>query len=397
VVVETGAGHGSSFEDAMYEAVGGTIVSTEEAWTAELVLKVKEPLPTEYGFLREGQVLFTYLHLAASGELTRALVDIDSTTGREGEAGRWLADYLRARELAVMEQRVDTSRFNVIATIGEPSVVLSTHFDCVPPFFPSRRDGGRLYGRGACDAKGILAAQVAAVDRLKRDGETRVGLVFVVGEERGSDGAKKANEIANRCRYLIDGEPTDSRLGVATRGILRLKLRADGRAAHSSFPQLGESAIDKLIDALVDLRSITLPSDPVLGQTHYSVGLISGGVAPNVISPAAEAEVMFRTVSEASLVERAVSALAPRVSVEYVLDVPPIRMKTIPGFQSAVFPFTTDIPFLAAWGEPLLFGPGSIHAAHTADEFIEIAELEAAVDRYVALAQSLLESIDRSA
>jgi acetylornithine deacetylase len=322
--------------------------------------------------------------------LTRALVDIDSTTGREGEAGRWLADYLRARGFSVTEQRVDTSRFNVIARSSEPDIVFSTHFDCVPPFFPSRVEGDRLHGRGACDAKGILAAQVAAADRLRREGEPRVGLVFVVGEERGSDGARKANELANRSRFLVDGEPTDSRLGVATRGILRLKLRASGRAAHSSFPELGESAIDKLIDTLVALRRIELPSDPVLGRTHYTVGLIVGGVAPNVVSPFAEAEVMFRTVSDAAAVRRAVSALEAQVAIEHLLDVPPVRMQTMPGFDSAVFPYTTDIPFLSAWGEPLLFGPGSIHAAHTADEFVSIAELDAAVDRYVALARALL-------
>jgi len=323
--------------------------------------------------------------------LTRALVDIDSTTGREGEAGRWLADYLRARGFAVTEQRVDTSRFNVIAAVNYPEIVFSTHFDCVPPFFPSRLDGDRLYGRGACDAKGILAAQVAAADRLRRQGETRIDLVFVVGEERGSDGAREANGFATHgCRFLIDGEPTDSRLGVATRGILRLKLRAAGRAAHSSFPELGESAIDKLIDALIRLRAIALPSDPVLGRTHYTVGLISGGVAPNVVSPAAEAEVMFRTVSGADEVRQAVAALGPDVEIEDVLEVPPVRMKTVPGFDTALFPFTTDIPFLPAWGEPLLFGPGSIHVAHTAEEFVSVRELNESVDHYIGLARALL-------
>jgi acetylornithine deacetylase len=322
--------------------------------------------------------------------LTRALVDVDSTTGREGDVGRWLADYLRARGFAVTEQRVDTSRFNVIATVADPHVVFSTHFDCVPPFFPSRISGDRIHGRGACDAKGILAAQVAAADRLRRQGETRVGLVFVVGEERGSDGAREANRFTNACRYLIDGEPTDNRLGVATRGVLRLRLSAAGRAAHSSFPELGDSAIDKLIDALIDLRTIELPADEVLGRTHYTVGLISGGVAPNVVSPAAEAEVMFRTVSDAGQVRRAISSLSPRVTVDDVLEVPPVRMKTLPGFDTAVFPFTTDIPLLPAWGEPLLFGPGSIHLAHTADESITVTELNDAVDHYVRLARALL-------
>jgi acetylornithine deacetylase len=337
--------------------------------------------------------------------LTRSLVDIDSTTGREGAAGRWLADYLRGRGWSVEEQRVDDTRFNVIANVsgspkpssegGSASVVFSTHFDCVPTFFPSRLEGDRLFGRGSCDAKGILAAQVSAAEQLRRDGESRIGLVFVVGEERGSDGAREANGAArgSRSRFLINGEPTDNRLGLATRGILRIKLRATGRAAHSSFPELGESAIDKLIDALIDLRAIRMPSDPVLGETHYTVGLINGGVAPNVVSPSAEAEVMFRTTSDAAEVRKAVAPLEGRVAIEHVLEVPPVRLKTVQGFDTAVFPYTTDIPFLPAWGEPLLFGPGSIHVAHTADEWVSIAELKAASTHYVTLAKALLAQV----
>jgi acetylornithine deacetylase len=360
--------------------------------------------------------------------LTRALVDIDSTTGREHDVGRYLADYLRGLGFSVSEQPVDDTRFNVIATVdvatedlttslttadittsdittaeittpdvatdetrgAAPLLVFSTHIDCVPPFFPSRVEGDRIYGRGACDAKGILAAQVAAAHRLWREGDSRIGLVFVVGEERGSDGARVANTAAAGCRFLIDGEPTDNRLGLATRGILRLKLRATGRAAHSSFPELGDSAIDKLIDTLVALRSIELPSDPTLGRTHYTVGLIAGGVAPNVVSPAAEAEVMFRTVTAAAVVRRAIEPLERRVAIEHILEVPPVRLTTVAGYDAAVFPYTTDIPFLDRWGEPLLFGPGSIHVAHTADEFVSIAELHEAADRYVALARALL-------
>jgi acetylornithine deacetylase len=322
--------------------------------------------------------------------LTRALVDIDSTTGQEGDAGRWLADYLRGIGFSVTTQPVDDLRFNVLAIVGAPRVVFSTHFDCVPPFFSSRIDGDRLYGRGACDAKGILAAQVAAADLFRREGETRIGLLFVVGEERGSDGARVANAAASGCQFLIDGEPTESRLGRATRGMLRLKFRASGRAAHSSYPELGESAIDKLLDALIALRSVDLPSDAVLGRTHYTVGLISGGVAPNVVSPWAEAEVMFRTVSDAEEIRRAVRPLESRVLIEDVLEAPPVRMTTVPGFEATVFPYTTDIPFLGAWGQPLLFGPGSIHVAHTADEFISIAELRSAVVDYAAIARHLL-------
>jgi len=330
--------------------------------------------------------------------LTRSLVDIDSTTGREGECGRWLADYLRGRGWSVDEQRIDTTRFNVIADVAPrtshpaPRVTFSTHFDCVPSFFPSRVDGDRIVGRGSCDAKGILAAQVAAAEQLRRDGESRVGLVFVVGEERGSDGARVANEaVRGKGGYLINGEPTDNRLGLATRGILRLKLRASGRAAHSSFPELGESAIDKLIDALIELRAIPMPSDPILGKTHYTVGLISGGVAPNVVSASAEAEVMFRTTSDAAEVRRAVTPIEKRVAIEHVLEVPPVRLKTVNGFDTEVFPYTTDIPFLPNWGEPLLFGPGSIHVAHTADEWVSIEELHAAAKHYVTLAKALLD------
>jgi acetylornithine deacetylase len=323
--------------------------------------------------------------------LTRTLVDIDSTTGREGDCGRWLAAYLRGRGYRVEEQPVSDDRFNVLATVAPPRVVLSTHFDCVPPFFPSREENGRLYGRGSCDAKGILAAQVTAVERLRREGISDVGLLFVVGEERGSDGARAADThpLAAGSRFLVNGEPTDSRLGAATRGILRIKLTATGRAAHSSSPEIGVSAIDKLLDALIRLRAEPLPEDSLLGRTHYTVGLISGGIAPNVVPPHAEAEVMFRTVGDAAEVVRIVERLRGLVVPTVVLEVPAVRLKTLPGLDTAVFPFTTDIPFLSSWGTPLLFGPGSILVAHTDDEHVSVAELEAAVDRYVELARVL--------
>lgn len=323
--------------------------------------------------------------------LTRALVDIDSTTGREGEAGQFLSQYLRELGYEVTEFRVDDRRFSVFARLApRPRVVFSTHFDTVPPFFPSRVENGRIYGRGSCDAKGILAAQVAAVEQLRAAGETGVGLLFLVGEERGSDGAKVANQYADGCEYLVNGEPTDLRLGIATRGVLRLRLRAAGRAAHSAFPELGESAIDKLIDTLVQLRQVPLPDDPQLGRTHYTIGLIAGGVAPNVVSPHADAEVMFRTVGDIEPIMQAVAPFADRVAIETLLIVPTVRLLVVPGFDSAVFGYTTDIPFLPNWGRPLLYGPGSIHVAHTADESLAIAELHAAIDGNVRLARHLL-------
>jgi acetylornithine deacetylase len=281
----------------------------------------------------------------------------------------------------------------VIAATGEPEVVFSTHFDCVPPFFPSRVEGGVLYGRGACDAKGILAAQVAAAERLRAQGETRLGLVFVGGEERGSDGAKAANRIASKSRFLINGEPTELRLGAATRGAFRVRLKAAGKAAHSGYPELGESAIDKLIDGLVALRSAAWPSDPLLGTTHFTVGLISGGVAPNVVSPHAEAEVFFRTVGEHQpLRELLHRTLGHRVEVEEILELPAVRMHTVPGFETAVFSYFSDVPFLSNWGTPLLIGPGTIHVAHTDREHIALADLDRAVETYATLAAALLKS-----
>jgi len=325
--------------------------------------------------------------------LARRLIDIDSTTGREGEVAAVLARYLRERGYSVLEQPLDGGRSNVIAAAGEPRLVFSTHFDCVPPFFPSREEGGVVYGRGACDAKGILAAQVAAAERLRAAGHTSVGLLFVAGEERGSDGAVAANRIGSRSAFLINGEPTDNRLGAATRGVLRVRLTAEGRAAHSGYPELGESAIEKLLDVMLALRAAQWPEDPQLGRTHYTIGVMSGGVAPNVIPPRAEAEVLFRTVGSHDAVRAILQPLAAgRVTVEEVVEVPPVTLRTQPGFDTAVFAYTTDIPLLDKWGSPLLLGPGSIHVAHTEREHLRIDELHRAIDLYERLASELLQS-----
>jgi acetylornithine deacetylase len=324
--------------------------------------------------------------------LTRSLVDIDSTTGREADVAGWLARFLTERGYTVTEQPVSNGRFNVYARLdAPPSIVFSTHFDCVPPFFPSREERGLLFGRGSCDAKGILAAQVTAAERLRATGERRFAMLFVAGEERGSDGARVANEHApDSVRFLINGEPTDNRLGAATRGLLRVRLHADGRAAHSSFPELGDSAIDKLLDALMVIRGIGLPEDPLLGRTHYTVGLIEGGVAPNVVSPHASAELLFRTVGESAKVREALHVVEGLVRIEHVLDVDAVRMQTLPGFETAVFPYTTDVPWLTKWGTPILVGPGSIHVAHTDHEHVTLDELHAAVGIYQSLAKRLL-------
>ena len=322
----------------------------------------------------------------------RALVDIDSTTGKEAEAGEWLAARLAALGYTVAKQPVADGRFNIVATLESPDVVLSTHYDCVPPFFPSRIGEGRLFGRGSCDAKGILAAQVAAAEQLRARGHLRIGLLFVVGEERGSDGAATANRNALGSKFLVNGEPTDNRLATGTRGTLRVRLNARGRAGHSSAPEKFESAIEKLVDGLSRLRQLSLPAGPTFGKTSYNVGLIEGGVAANVVPANASAEVMFRIVGDADEVLEQVKSLEPLIEVEEILRVAPVRLHTIPGSPSASFPFTTDIPLLDRWGVPLLFGPGSILVAHTDDEYLELSEFEKAIEGYVQIVTSLMEA-----
>ncbi|MEO8484531.1 MAG: M20/M25/M40 family metallo-hydrolase [Acidobacteriota bacterium] len=325
--------------------------------------------------------------------LTQQIVDLDSTTGREGEAAAAVAGALRDLGYRVVEQPVSNGRFNVYASLDAPVVVLSTHLDCVPPFFPSRLDGDRLYGRGTCDAKGIAVAQMAAAERLRAAGERRVALLFVVGEERGSDGAKLANTIAPGSRFLINGEPTDNRLGSATRGLYRTRLRATGRAAHTSQPELGDSAIEKLLDALIRLRTVQWPVDPDLGTAYYTVGMIKGGVAPNVVPPEAEAEVLFRSVGEHGPLRHLLDGCTGTgITVDELLIVPPVKLITMPDLPTAVFNFTTDIPFLDHWGAPLLVGPGSVTVAHTDHEYVGLNDLQDAVDLYAKLARRLLDA-----
>lgn len=322
--------------------------------------------------------------------LLRTLIDIDSTTGREVDVSRWLSSELRGRGWQVIDQPVDGNRCNILATMDSPEVVFSTHLDCVPPFFPSREEGAFVFGRGACDAKGCIATQVVAAERLRLAGNRRVGLLFVVGEERGSDGAKAANLLACGSRFLVNGEPTDNRLGVATRGVLRVRLTAEGRASHSSYPELGESAIEKLVSAIVRLRALEMPEDALMGRTHYTVGVISGGVAPNVVPASADAEVVFRTVGDVDRLKASLSSLEPLVGCQEIVEVPPVTLARVPGFETAAFPYTTDIPFLDRWGQPLLLGAGSILVAHTDHEHIRIPDLHRAIEQYVELAERLM-------
>lgn len=321
--------------------------------------------------------------------LTRALIDIDSVTGRERAAGEFLFSYLS--ELAgrtggsVERMPVAEERFNLFASWGEPVVALSTHFDTVPPFFPSSEDDTHIHGRGACDTKGGIAAMIKAVEELLAEGARGFGLLLVVGEETDSIGAQVANRNPRGARFLVNGEPTENKLALGSKGALYLLLEAEGRAAHSAYPELGVSAIDRLLEALARLRQVPLPSDPVLGETTLNVGTLAGGRAPNVIADQARAEVMIRTVgpTEGLLADlQAAVSPVPGVRIAERRETRAVHLGSLPGFETSIVKFTTDIPRLGAWGEPYLLGPGSIHVAHTAEERISKRELAEAVRLY---------------
>ena len=313
-------------------------------------------------------------------ELTSRLISIPSISGDEKAVAEFIAEYLSDVGFVVELQEAAEGRPNVYARRGEPDVVLSTHTDTVPPYIEFREDDEFIYGRGACDTKGIIAAMLKASEALIDANVTDFGLLFVVGEEAGSPGAHAANTIPNRSRYLINGEPTESKLALGSKGALRAILRAKGRAAHSAYPEMGESAIEKLLDVLNDLRRIELPRDQTLGATTMNIGMIKGGVAGNVIPPEAEAELMFRVVTTNDSLKRIIEGVVDsRAELEYTFGCDPVFTERIDGFETTVVAFTTDIPQLGTWGKPLLFGPGSILDAHTPGERISKREVAQAV------------------
>jgi acetylornithine deacetylase len=319
-------------------------------------------------------------------QLTRTLIDIDSVTGNERRIGDFLAEHLgRLPGGGVVERMpVAADRFNVFAAWGRPEVVLSTHMDTVPPFFPSSEDGEHVHGRGACDTKGAIAAMITAAGELLAAGVRGFGLLLVVGEETDSLGAQAAEREPRGARFLINGEPTENRLALGSKGALYLKVEAEGTAAHSAYPELGVSAIDHLLAALARLRDVPLPADPVLGETTLNVGTLSGGRAPNVVADAAQAEVMVRTVGDtAELKERLRAAVeGGGARIAETRETRAMRLGSLPGFPTTVVKYTSDIPRLPSWGEPFLLGPGSIHVAHTPHERVAKAELVEAVRLY---------------
>lgn len=329
-------------------------------------------------------------------ELTRALVDIESITGNELGVGLYLHEHLsalcRSHQGTVERMEVEPNRFNIFAHWGDPVVTLSTHIDTVPPFFPSREDETRIWGRGSCDTKGIIASMLFAVRELLDEGVRNIGVLFVVGEERNSAGAFAAAKQNRGSKFIINGEPTENKLALGSKGALRCELIASGKMAHSAYPELGDSAILKLLDALEALRRMPLPVDPLLGPSTLNIGTIAGGRAPNVIPDHAQAEVFIRLIDEGASTREALRATVGHLAeVQEVLAVPAVHLGSLPGFETSVVAYTTDIPaFGGTWGQPFLFGPGSIHVAHTSQEHIPKHEMITAVQIYKSLVKQLL-------
>lgn len=331
-------------------------------------------------------------------ELTRSLVDIESTTGNEARAASYLFDRLTviAGASGGRVERIDVEggRFDVLAIWGKPIVTLSTHIDTVPPFYPSREDETHIWGRGACDAKGIIAAMVVSAEKLLATGVRNFALLFVIGEERNSAGAKAAARTPRGSKYLVNGEPTENKLALGSKGVLRYEVIASGRMAHSAYPELGQSAIESLLDVLELFRKVPLPADSVLGASTMNIGTISGGRAPNVIPDAARAEVMIRLVSDPARLRQAFTAAAAKVDrivLNEVLCIPAVRLERVPGYPTTIVAFASDVPELSpAWGQPLMFGPGSIHVAHTDGERVSKQELLDAVDAYANIVRYLI-------
>ena len=327
-------------------------------------------------------------------ELAKNLMNIPSVSGDEEAVGFYLKDYLESLGWTVELQAVTENQNNVIAYLNStPRVFLSTHIDTVPPFIAATEDDEKIYGRGACDAKGIIASQIVAVEELREQGITDIGLLYTVEEETSSAGARAANNhpLAAKCEYLINGEPTDNDLAIGSKGTFRLKILTEGKAAHSAYPEMGESAIEKLLDILQDVRRAEFPNDDFFGETTVNIGTIEGGVALNVIPPRAAAGIAVRLTTPRADIEPLLEEIVnTRGAIEVLSCSEPVKMLQIEGFNQKVVRFTTDIPYLTKWGQPLLLGPGSILVAHTKDEFVLKKDLETAVELYVNLVKKLL-------
>jgi acetylornithine deacetylase len=324
-------------------------------------------------------------------ELTQQLMAIPSLSGGEKEVGLFLCDLLFNRRYRVEKQFLIPNRFNVLAFAGKPRVVLCTHIDTVPPILPVHEDETHLYGRGACDTKGIIAAMLEAGDRLRSQGIDSFGYLFVVGEEGDGSGAKHANTLLWESEFVIVGEPTGNKLAVAQKGTLMVDVAFTGRAAHSGYPEEGVSAVEGLWKILQECASADWGNDPVLGKGTFNIGVFKGGEACNVVPGAASASMMIRTIEPRAVAERRLQEIiGDRAEVKVIGGADPHRMHVVEGFETMVASFGSDVPYLGRLGKPLLIGPGSILDAHTMHEKISKQEMIEGAAIYERLVKKLL-------
>jgi acetylornithine deacetylase len=327
----------------------------------------------------------------ATFELARQLMTIPSVTGNELEVGNFLTSYLSTAGYRVERQAVEPERFNVIATAGRPRVLFCTHIDTVPPVLPIGEDQDFLYGRGACDTKGIIAAMLEAGDRLRSSGVQDYGYLFVVGDETNGSGAKAANTLKWDNEFVVVGEPTGNKLARAQKGTFMAELSVQGKAAHSGYPEAGVSAIEGLWKVLGDCRSADWGDDPLLGKGTFNIGTFNGGQAFNIIPASSVATIMIRTIEPPDAVEAKMrSLIGDRAGMKVLGGARPYLMHVVEGFETTVVSFGSDVPYLGKLGKPLLIGPGSILDAHTAHEKISKQELMAGAALYERLARTLL-------
>jgi len=329
--------------------------------------------------------------------LTKELVNIPSVTGEEAAIAEFVVGHLRRHGFEISKQPVAERRKNILATLStKPRVILCTHLDTVPPFFPAAEDDDYIYGRGSCDAKGILAAMITAGLKLKEMDVRDFGLLFLVGEETDSIGAKRANALNVNSDFIVVGEPTENKLGAGHKGLVAARITAKGKAAHSAVQDMGESAINKLLDILETIRKTNWGEDALLGPSRVNIGTIAGGMAHNVVPAEASAQISIRnTVSSQSVLETLRTVIDGRAEIEIITRAEPQKLFTLPGFEQTVLPYGTDIPHLKNFGKPLLIGPGAIKVAHTPNECISKKELSVAVEIYVKLVQKLFREADQ--
>ena len=310
------------------------------------------------------------------------IMGVESTSGMENSVADHIKDNFAPPGAELEIQEISNGTRNLFYKWGNPRIIFCSHFDTVPPYIPPRIEGDTIYGRGSCDAKGQIAVLAEVCKKLHEKGETNFGLLMLAGEEVGSYGARRANELITGCEYVIVGEPTENKLIKAQKGNMLAEVEFFGKAFHSGYPEHGDNAIQRMVDFVNALNALEFPVDPVLGETTYNIGNLSADNARNIVSDHVSMKIFFRTtfLTHEILIEKVLSIIDENTKIEFAYGDPPIEFHTIEGFETGVVSYGSDAPELTNLGKPLLYGPGSIFNAHTDNEHITIPEIEKAVE-----------------